>query len=269
MRRRMRRIAGGLVTLLVLFLVLTAGGCMNPSMPTDLLLNLPGSPHYEELETEGRPLVVLQHGLFRSSGSMWRIERALEAHGYSVLNTSYPSTFDTIEAHAARLGKRLAKHLSKVEGEYDRVYYVGHSMGGLVIRTYLRSEGAIDAASCVFIGTPHRGATLAELDHERWWFRWFLGTKAAKQLCLSDPFHRAGDHVPTKRIGVIFGGKGDGKGWSERIAGDDDGTVGSSEAQIEGQTDSIRLPMKHTRLGFSAQTVRQVLVFLKHGRFDG
>ena len=274
MRKRARTLARplvrGVAALAATFIIVTAGGCMNPSMPSDLVMNLPRSPHYDELEADERVLVVLQHGLWRSSGAMWRLSRALQAHGYEVINTSYPSTRATIESHAERLAKKIDEHMADVETPYDQVYYVGHSMGGLVIRTYLKSEGALAATGIVFLGTPQRGATLAELDHDVWWFELFLGTKAARQLCLSDPFHAelaAKGKISAQHIGVLYGGKGDSEGWNPRIPGDDDGTVGASEAQLPEATATKRLPVKHTRLSFSKYMIHEVLHFLVNDTF--
>jgi triacylglycerol esterase/lipase EstA (alpha/beta hydrolase family) len=40
---------------------------------------------------------------------------------------------------------------------------VGHSMGGLVSRAYLRRNGKARVAKLVTLGTPHRGSQLAKL----------------------------------------------------------------------------------------------------------
>jgi len=267
---RTRKLTGALSALLIAYVVATAGGCMNPSMPSDLVMNLPRAPHYDELEVEGRTLVVLQHGMWRSSGAMWRLARALRAHGYEVLNTSYPSTRASIEEHAERLASHVDKHLARVEEPYAEVWYVGHSMGGLVLRTYLGSEGALPATGCVFVGTPQRGATLAELDQDRWWFQLFLGNQAARQLRPSDPFQErlaARGRVPAAHIGVLYGGKGDEEGWNARIPGDDDGTVGASEARLAEATDTKRLRLGHTRLSYSRYMIHEVLHFLSKRSF--
>lgn len=268
--RRLRRPVRLATAALIGFAIASGSGCVNPSFPTDLALNVLGTPHHESLEAEGRALVVLQHGLWRSSGALWRLERSLRDHGYDVLNTSYPSTRANIEDHAALLARNIEAHLERVEAPYESVHFVGHSMGGLVIRAYLATDGALDAESCVFLGTPQRGAMLAELDHDRWWYRLFLGTQAARQLRRSDPFQTelaAWGPVPAQRVGVLFGGKGDGEGWSSRIPGDDDGTVGAEEAQLLEATATKRLRLGHTRLSFSGEMVHEVLHFLETGRF--
>ena len=40
---------------------------------------------------------------------------------------------------------------------------VGHSMGGLVARAYLRRHGAQRVSALITLGTPHRGSELARL----------------------------------------------------------------------------------------------------------
>jgi hypothetical protein len=86
---------------------------------------------------------------------------------------------------------------------------------------------------------------------DKWWFRFLLGTEAARQLRPSDPFQAelaSFGPVPAPRIGVIYGGKGDDEGWDERIPGDDDGTVGVAEAALPEATATKRLRIGHTRL---------------------
>jgi triacylglycerol lipase len=51
---------------------------------------------------------------------------------------------------------------------------VGHSMGGLVARAYLRDHGAARVARVVTLGTPHRGTGLARFGagHNSRQMRW-------------------------------------------------------------------------------------------------
>ena len=55
-----------------------------------------------------RRVVVLQHGLLRGSSALGRIARTLRAHGSEVHNLDYPSTWGTIDEHAARLAAPVA-----------------------------------------------------------------------------------------------------------------------------------------------------------------
>ncbi len=266
---RWRRWARRIAFLAAGYLLLLAGGCMNPSTPFDVVINLGPVGTYDALKANpAKPkLAVLQHGICRSGWSLWRLERALEAHGYEVLNPSYGSTQQTIEEHAATLERQIESHLATREGAEPELVFIGHSMGGLVIREYLTRKNAREASACVFIATPHRGAALAAKRKELFVFKLFMGTKASLQLERGHDFYQGLGPVPSRRIGCIFGGAGDAEGWNDDIPGDDDGTVGTEEAQLPEQTDSIRLELGHTRIAISEATIECVLQFLKTGKF--
>ncbi len=251
------------------YVLLVVTGCCNPSTPVDWVMNLPPTAEYDDLHAaEDEPtLVILQHGIWRSSSALWRLERSLENHGYEVLNSSYPSTRKTIEEHAALLEKRIEARLAGREDNLPRLCFVGHSMGGLVIRSYLQRPDARRADTCVFLGTPHRGASLADAKKESWWFPLVMGDQAALQLSPSDPFYATLGPVPCANIGTIIGGQGDDEGLSRKIAGDDDGTVGVAEAHLPEETGSVLLKTGHTRLSFTSEPIRMVLRFLKFRAF--
>jgi pimeloyl-ACP methyl ester carboxylesterase len=249
--------------------LLCMGGCgvgvglgMNPSTPTDWLINLPGFPHETALEAaEPGTLVVLQHGLWRSAASLGRLERALVDHGYRVLNTSYPSTEERIEDHAARLGTALRAELEREPAR--RLAFVGHSMGGLVIRACLGRADGFPADTVIFIGTPQRGAALAA-ERDGFFFRLVMGDAAALQLLPGDPFYESLGPVPARRVVVIRGGLGDGEGFHAGIPGDDDGTVGVDEADLP-EADAVHtLPIGHTRLSLAEDVIRAVLTELRN-----
>ncbi len=243
--------------------------CANISYPTDWLINLPIHERYDGLQARyaEATLVVLQHGMWRSSASLGRLQRSLESHGYEVLNTSYPSQSESIESHAERLGCALETHLRQREEPYARLCFVGHSMGGLVIRAYLAGQNVHKADTCVFIATPHRGATLADQNKDTLLFRTFMGDDAALQLCTTSQFFKRLKPLDCQAIGTIVGGAGDGAGYSANIPGDDDGIVGVTEAHLHEETNSIRIAQGHTRLTFSDESIRLVLQFLKHREF--
>lgn len=270
-RRRRRRVWLGLVVGLATWAVAIALG-MNPSVPSDFVLNLwPVAAVDPQLAApaEGRTLVVVQHGLWRSAYAMWRVERALRAHGYEVLNVSYPSTSGHIEAHAAALAEAIDAYLARTPGPRPQVAFVGHSLGGLVIRAYLSRPDAVPAAACVFVATPHRGAQLAARRQGDRLFRLLMGDKAAKQLVPGDPFYAALPRLRGISVGTLVGGKGDGEGFSPSLPGDDDGTVTVAEAHADDETDSLMLPLGHARLGFYDAPIAAILRFLRRGRFGG
>jgi triacylglycerol lipase len=206
-------------------------------------------------------VVVLQHGLFRTSASLARLARSLEHHGYEVLNPGYPSTRERLDASAARLHHAIAAR--QTQGRVDEWAFVAHSMGGLVVQDYLRRPDAVAPRACVYIGTPHHGAILADLRRHWFVFRWTMGTAAAYELSPGDLRHQ----LPTPwldRSGAIAGDLGDG---NATIPGNDDGTVGVAEAQLPGAAGALCVPFGHTRLTVAPLVIEQTLHFLAKGAF--
>jgi pimeloyl-ACP methyl ester carboxylesterase len=241
---------------------------MNPSTPTDWLLNLRSVPHDDELEAEEpQTLVVLQHGLWRSASSLGRLERALLDHGYAVLNFSYPSTRGRVEAHAERLDRELDAWLAARAVRPDRIAFVGHSLGGLVIRRYLARDDAVDAWAVVMVATPQRGAVLAAKRKDVPGFGLLMGDDAALELVPGNPLYDQLGPVTAEHVGVVYGMKGNPDGWNPDIPGDDDGTVGVAEVSLPDADDSVGLRVGHTRISFDGDAIRQILTFLRRGRF--
>jgi pimeloyl-ACP methyl ester carboxylesterase len=267
-RIRWRRWLFGLGVLGLLWLVPVWCGAYNLSGPVDWLMNRGSFPRAPELALgRGRTLVVLQHGLWRDAMSLDRLERALRAHGYETLNPSYPSTNGTIEQHAARLRAAIDDWRAKDAGPAPGFAFVGHSMGGLVIRCYLQQPGAVQASACVFLGTPHQGAALVDRRKDLWLFTPLMGDEAVLQMRPQDPLILS-LAAPACPFGNVVGARGDPQGWNAAVPGDDDGTVAVAEARLAGETDAIELTIGHTRLSFDDLAIRQVLCFLRHHRFD-
>lgn len=240
------------------------------TLPFDVASTSLPVPNYPDLAAPDdgqRRLAVLQHGVGRSAWSMWRLERLLETHGFAVLN----QTYDCYHRTLAELGEDLE---AAIDAEIRRrgwlddeveLYGVAHSMGGLVLRSYLGRDGVRPMRAVVCLGTPHQGAVLAEQLHEKWFYRLFLGEAAAAELAPS--VGAIARLAKPANVGNVFGGLDDGEGFQSRIPGDDDHKVGVLEARLEGELDAIRLPLRHTWLPTADEPLRQALHFLRHRRF--
>lgn len=212
--------------------------------------------------TSAPHVVVLQHGLFRSEASMFRLARALAAHGFEPLNPGYASTRGALADHAAALAAAIAAR--RDAGPVGAWSFVGHSMGGLVVREYLRRADAVRPTAVVTLGTPHRGAVLADL-RKRWFlFRWAMGDEAAFELSPGDAQH-ARPWPAECPVGAIAG-QLDGDG-NPAIPGPDDGTVAVGEALPAAAAARLVLPLGHTRLSFADASVTATLHFLARGSF--
>jgi triacylglycerol lipase len=262
-RRRRRWWLRILLSLAALFAIGALRG-WPVAWPFDAAINLRPAVQVDSLRLpagHGVHVVVLQHGIFRTAASLGRLARTLQAHGYEVLNPGYPSTCAPIEAHAERLAAAIV--VRAAAGPVARWSFVGHSMGGLVIQQYLRGPGAVVPHACVYLGTPHRGALLAQLRRHWFLFRWVMGTTDAQQLAPDAALHQL--PIPAAdRSGTLVGDLGLG---NPAIPGHDDGTVGVDEATFAGAAARVVLPVGHTTITVDVQALRAVLQFLHDRTF--
>ena len=110
-----------------------------------------------------RQIVLLVHGYF-CNGGVWRYYvRWLEERGFAVFTVSLEPVYGSLDENARVLEARIDAILKSARSE--RLALVGHSMGGLVMRTYLRRCGASRVDRIVTLGSPHQGTELAGLAY--------------------------------------------------------------------------------------------------------
>jgi pimeloyl-ACP methyl ester carboxylesterase len=106
-----------------------------------------------------RPVILL-HGVLVNDGVWFGFRRRLVSQGMrGVYTINYGPPYADIERFAAQLAAKIDRVCAATGAQ--RVVLVGHSMGGLVSRVYLRRHGAARVARLVTIGTPHHGSVLA------------------------------------------------------------------------------------------------------------
>lgn len=109
-----------------------------------------------------RPPVILVPGAFGQELVYWNAwQYFLERDGYHVYLASFPRfTFHDLRVCARHLAQKV-EEVQAVE-EAPRVALVGHSMGGLIGRWYLKYlDGARNVSHLCCLGTPHHGTWTA------------------------------------------------------------------------------------------------------------
>ncbi len=109
--------------------------------------------------------VLLIHGYF-CNRALWRPMAArLVTGGHAVDAVDLEPPFASIDDYAPRIA--AAVDALRARTGAPQVALVGHSMGGLAARAYLRACGDEAVACVVTLGTPHRGTVHARFGRGR------------------------------------------------------------------------------------------------------
>ena len=105
------------------------------------------------------PPVLLLHGYGCNSGYWAHLAPLLDAAGISHATLDLEPLTGDIDGFASRVEEGVAS-LRRQAGA-RQVVIVGHSMGGLAARAWLRRHGTAQVARIITLGTPHHGTCLA------------------------------------------------------------------------------------------------------------
>ena len=209
----------------------------------------------------GAETVVLVHGLGRSPTSMILLEDRLRQEGFSVARVGY----DSRGAHFAEQVDAVREAVGECCAESSRIHFVGHSLGGLLIRGYLAEARPERLGRVVLLAPPSAGSLLVDRLQD------FpaaldalgpvgsaLGTDSTDLPATLPP--------PDYEIGIIAGNRSLNLIGTLAIPGPDDGIVGVAETRIDG-VPIVVLPVTHTFVMNSPLAARVVVQFLRTGNF--
>ena len=118
-------------------------------------------------------LVILLHGLGLSSFTMLYIERGLSAAGYDTVKINYPSRKHSVP-HLLDIVSDLIDLKTSIVN-YEKVHYVGHSLGGILARLLALKHTENNLGCCLALGSPNRGSVLAEMMSKYRLFNAYFG----------------------------------------------------------------------------------------------
>lgn len=140
--------------------------------------------------------VLLVHG-YLCNHRVWDVMAPrLRGAGHPVLALDLEPLFTSIDRYVPLIEQGVAE-LCRQTGS-NKVALLGHSMGGLVIRAWMRSHGTSRVARVITLGTPHAGTRMAARSR----------TDNARQMFLRSPWLQdlaASESEPTRslmRIGI-------------------------------------------------------------------
>ncbi len=211
----------------------------------------------------GADTVVLVHGLGRTPASMAILGARLESAGYRVINFGYPSRSEPMEDLVQRLDGEVQRCCSD---RPEIVHFVTHSMGGVLVRSYLSDRAGEYEGRVVMLSPPNHGSEIVDAFADSPRLRALLGPSGA-QLG-TDSAGIANRLGPVRfRLGIITGDRSLNPVGSWLIPGPDDGKVSVKSARVEGASDFLVVPAGHTFIMNRADVAEEVVHFLRNGRF--
>ena len=207
------------------------------------------------------PLAILVHGLWMRGPALLALKRRIEADGsWRALIFSYPTLVGAMSDHVRRLIDFAQAHAQPSE----RLHFVGHSLGGLVVLKALSVTDDLPPGRAVLIGSPLQGSRTVQRLARVPFGRTLLGGALVEECIDCPPREWSG----RRDVGVIAGSMGFGMG---RVFGalgpEHDGTVTVEETRLPGAKDHLVVAASHTGMLLSAQVAAQTRYFLERGMF--
>jgi len=214
---------------------------------------------------ESRECVVLLHGLNRSWRAMRPMADALQASGFTTANVDYPSQAGPIE-EIAPLAVRAGLSECRAANA-ERIHFVTHSIGGILLRFENEREPIMDLGRVVMLGPPNQGSELVDKTRN-WPGAETLSGAAGLQLGTT-----GAESIPSRlgpvefELGVIAGTGTINILASAMLPNPDDGKVSVAATRVDGMDDFLVVGNSHRYITRSDIVLRNVVSFLRDGHF--
>jgi triacylglycerol lipase len=123
-------------------------------------LTMPFHPFRQWMASDSSsPPVLLIHGYGCNSGFWHKMSKALARNNI----THYAVDLEPVLGGIDEYGSTVYDAIERIRQETGvaKIVIVAHSMGGLVVRAYMRKHGCSSVAGIITLGTPHHGTGVA------------------------------------------------------------------------------------------------------------
>jgi hypothetical protein len=213
-------------------------------------------------EAADQEMVVLLHGYGRTDRSMRPLEERLSASGFLVRNLQYPS----MKLSPPELTDFLDQELATCCASAPRLHFVTHSLGGILVRSYLAEHHPPHLGRVVMIAPPNHGSEFSDLFGRSRLLRAIMGPTAI-QLGTGD------DSLPNRLpppwfdVGIIAGIDEFNPVGYFVVPQPSDGTVSLESTLLDGMSDFVIVYESHTFIMRSRKVADYAICFLRTGRF--
>lgn len=192
------------------------------------------------------------------------MERALQKQGFATLNLAYPSRKHPLEV----LVEDVHAAIHPFALQTDALYFVTHSMGGVLAQLYLAKYRPSRLHRVVMLGPPNGGSEVTDFLKETAPYRAFYGP-AGQQLGTKRLQSAGRLPPPDYSVGIIAGNKTiDPISSFFIVPQPNDGRVSVENTRLNGMTDHIVLGATHSGLLRHQGAINQTISFLRDGRFS-
>lgn len=197
---------------------------------------------------------------------MTKMQRALAQAGYTVRNVNYPSRTAPIEKLA---DDAIVKAVAVCrEHGATKIDFVTHSLGGILVRSYLARHQIPELGRVVMLTPPNQGSEIVDKLGGLALFKWINGP-------VGNELGTGKNSVPNQigptyfPVGVIAGDRS--INWINSLfllPGRDDGKVTVARARLAGMSDFRVIHATHSFVMYNSEAVRLTIQFLQTGTFE-
>ena len=227
-----------------------------------ILISVSGCAQVQAL-SESKENVVLVHGFARSASAMWKLKDYLAEAGYNVITIDYSSFNTSIEDVKKEVYSQINNCCAQ---STSKIHFVGHSFGGLLIRSYLGENRVKNLGNVINMGSPNKGTVVVVYLKDNWIFKKF--GNVAKVMSSNGSKFLSSLKKPDYNLGVIAGMANNPK-HEHILKGLDDGLVTIDSTKVDGMKDFIVIETSHTSMRYSKAVADQAIYFLRHSKFNG
>lgn len=216
--------------------------------------NLTHNPQTQSQIENKQEIVVLIHGLFRSSLSMFFLKSYLKHQGYEVYTYDYQSAKYPIKYHGEKLNQYISDLIQKKPNV--KIHFVTHSLGGIISReglARLNAEQLKHIGYLIMLAPPNHGSNVAKNVLKILPFSASM-VGPLRELNSDEKAYVHQVPIPDVKIGIIVGAY--------------DKTAPLTVAGLPGHPPPVIVRAAHTFIMNNAQTRKYIVQFLKTGSFS-
>ena len=220
-------------------------------------------PQHKYSSSKTNEVVLLFHGAGKTKKQMKDIGALLYNLGYRTYSIEYSSYYQRAE----QIVKEVLPKVKSIERQYERIHFIGHSLGGLIIRGALTNYKPKNLGKVIQIATPNQGSKIANYVRNIWLYRMIYG-QVSQDLTTNSNFLNSLEQKAEYEVGIIAGS-------SKRLLakwllgfGVNDGRVAVDETFLAGAKSHIVIKEGHNQIVNSTKTLYQIKKFMLDGNFE-